>query len=210
MKNNIIDILKKIGAILTDDHFIYTSGKHGSIYINKDALYPHTGMSSKVGRIFAKKFKNFDIDVVAAPALGGIILSQWTAYYLSKLKKKEVLGVYTEKTQEGDQVFKRGYDKLIKGKNVLVVEDLTTTGGSVRKVVDKVKEVGGKVIAVCVMINRDPKKVTSKGVGAPFSSLGIFQAEAFEENKCPLCRKKIPINVKVGHGKKYLEKKGKI
>ena len=207
MKNNTIKILKKIGAILTDDHFVYTSGKHGSVYINKDVLYPHTAMSSKVGRTFAEKFKNFDIDVVAAPALGGIILSQWTAYHLSKLKKKEILGVYTEKTQEGDQVFKRGYDKLIKGKKVLVVEDLTTTGGSVRKVVNKVREAGGKVIAVCVMINRDPKKVTAKVVGAPFSSLGIFPAEAFEEDKCPLCRKKIPINMKVGHGKKYLEAK---
>ena len=129
MKSTIIDILKNVGAVLTDDHFVYTSGKHGSVYINKDALYPHTTETSQVGLIFAQKFKDRDIDVVAAPALGGIILSQWAAYHLSRLKGKEVLGVYTEKTPEKNQVFTRGYDRLVKGKNVLVIEDLTTTGG---------------------------------------------------------------------------------
>lgn len=203
----IIGILKRIGAVLTDDHFVYTSGKHGSVYINKDALYPHTTESSQVGRMFAEKFKDVDIDVVAAPALGGIILSQWTAYNLSKLKSKEVLGVYTEKTPEKNQVFTRGYDKLVKGKNVLVIEDLTTTGGSVRKVVDSVKAAGGHVVAVCVMVNRDPVLVTSGVVGGPFSALGVLKAEAFDEADCPLCKDNVPINTDVGHGKKYLEGK---
>ena len=152
-KNVILDILKRTKAIITADHFVLISGKHSSTYINKDAMYPHTEEASNVGKLFAKKFKKLDIDVVVAPALGGIILSQWTAYHLSKLKGKEVLGVYTEKTPDKNQVFTRGYDKLVKGKNVLVIEDLTTTGGSVRKVVDSVKAVGGNVVAVCVMVN---------------------------------------------------------
>lgn len=207
MKQNIIEILKKVGAIITDNHIVYTSGKHGSVYLNKDAVYPHTKETAKIGLMFAEKFKNKTIDVVAAPALGGIILSQWTAYYLSKLKKREVLGVYTEKTQDKDQIFTRGYDKLVKGKKVLIIEDLTTTGGSVKKVVDSVRQVGGKVVAVCVMVNRDPKSVNSKTIGAPFFSLGIFLAQAYEEKDCPLCKKNIPINTIVGHGKKYLENK---
>lgn len=207
MKTTIISLLKDVGAVLTDDHFIYTSGKHGSVYINKDALYPHTVETSKVGKMFAQKFKHMDIDVVAAPALGGIILSQWTAYHLSKLKGKEVLGVYTEKTPEKNQVFTRGYDRLIKGKNVLVIEDLTTTGASVRKVVDSVTAAGGKVVAVCVMVNRDPVGVTAEVVGGPFFALGVLKAEAFEEADCPLCRKKIHVNTSVGHGKKYLHEK---
>jgi len=120
------------------------------------------------------------------------------------LNDKEVLGVYTEKTPEKDQVFTRGYDKLVKGKNVLVIEDLTTTGGSVRKVVDSVKEAGGTVVAVCVMVNRDPKGVTNKSMGAPFSALGVLCAEAFEPTACPLCHKGVPINTSVGHGKQYL------
>ena len=208
--SKIIKILKKIGAVLTHDHFVYTSGKHGSVYINKDAVYPHTEETSEIGKLFAEKFKDEDIDVVAAPALGGIILSQWTAYHLSKLKGKKVLGVYTEKTPEKNQIFTRGYDKLVKGKNVLVIEDLTTTGGSVKKVVDSVRAVGGKVVAVCVMVNRDPVNVTSEMVGGPFSALGVLKASAFDESVCPLCKKNVPINTDVGHGRKYLEAKKKI
>ena len=86
MEGKIIKILKKIGAILTDDHFVYTSGTHGSVYINKDYLYPHPTETAKVGKMFAEMFKDKDIDVVAAPAVGGTILCTWTAYYLSKLK----------------------------------------------------------------------------------------------------------------------------
>jgi len=205
MTNDVITILKKVGAVLTDDHFVYTSGKHGSVYINKDAVYPHTQETSKIGQMFAEKFKDRDIDVVAAPALGGIILSQWTAYHLSKLKGKEILGVYTEKTPEKNQIFTRGYDFLVKGKNVLVIEDLTTTGGSVKKVVESVKAAGGYVVAVCVMVNRDPKNVTSNTVGAPFSSLGELLADAVDAKDCPLCRQGVPVNTIVGHGKKFME-----
>src|SRR3989344_2035567 len=105
MKKDVVSILKKVGAVITDSHFVYTSGKHGSAYINKDALYPHTKETSIIGKMFAEKFKDVEIDVVAAPALGGIIISQWTAYHLSKLKEKEVLGVYTEKTPDKNQIF---------------------------------------------------------------------------------------------------------
>ena len=205
--NNVVDILKKVGAVITDSHFVYTSGKHGSVYVNKDAVYPHTEETSRIGELFAEKFKDADIDIVAAPALGGIILSQWVAYHLSKLKGKEILGVYTEKTPDKQMIFTRGYDKLVKEKNVLVIEDLTTTGGSVKKVVDTVKAAGGNVVAVCVMVNRDPDHVNSELVGAPFSALGVLKASAFDEAVCPLCKENVPINTDVGHGKKYLEAK---
>ncbi len=205
--NDIVQILKDVGGVITDSHIVYTSGKHGSVYINKDALYPHTELSSKVGMMFAEKNKDLDIEVVCAPALGGIILSQWTAYHLSKLKSKEILGIYTEKDAEKNQVFTRGYNKLVKGKNVLVIEDLTTTGGSVLKVVNSVRTAGGKVIAVSVMVNRNPEQVNEQMMGAPFNALGIIKAEAFDEKDCPLCEKKVPINTSVGHGKKYMETK---
>lgn len=207
--DNVIDILKKVGAIITDDHFVYTSGKHGSVYINKDALYPHTEETSQVGMLFAKKAKDLDIDVVVGPMIGGIILSQWTAYHLSSLKSKEVLSVYTEKDEKSNQVFgRRGYDKVVKGKNVLVVEDLTTTGGSVAKVVETVKAAGGSVVSTIVMVNRDPKKINGDLIGSAFMALGELPAEAWDENKCPLCKKGVPINTIVGHGKKYLAAKG--
>ncbi|MCX6794289.1 MAG: phosphoribosyltransferase family protein [Candidatus Gottesmanbacteria bacterium] len=207
MKTDVISILKKVGAILTDDHFVYTSGKHGSVYINKDAVYPHTKETSAICKLIAQKFLNKRIEVVAAPALGGIILSQWTAHWLSRLTHREVLGVYTEKDAEKNQIFTRGYERLVKNKRVLVIEDLTTTGGSVRKVVDTVKASGGKVVAVAVMVNRDPLHVTAKIVGAPFWALGVLRAEAFDQKSCPLCKKGIPVNTTVGHGKKYVSEK---
>lgn len=204
---NVVDILKNIGAVITENHFVYTSGKHGSVYINKDALYPHTESTSEVGKLFAEKYDESNIEVVAGPALGGIILSQWAAYHLSLATGKDVLGVYTEKDSEKNQVFTRGYDKLVKGKRVLVVEDLTTTGGSIVKVVKSVKDAGGIVVAACVMVNRDPDHITTETVGAPFSALGVLKAEAFDETDCPLCKENVPINTDVGHGKKYLEAK---
>jgi len=208
MTNEVIEILKKVGAVITDDHFVYTSGKHGRVYINKDTVYPHTQLTSRIGELFAERYKDKSIDIVCGPALGGIVLSQWTAYHLTKKKGHEVLGIYTEKDPEGNQVFyKRGYDKLVPEKNVLVVEDLTTTGGSVLKVVHTVKEAGGTVAAVCVMVNRDPEKVNSETLGVPFDSLAVLKAEAWDEKDCPMCKEEKPVNIKIGHGKKYLEAK---
>src|SRR5258708_30036094 len=114
MNDEVIELLKKTGAIFTDSHFVGTSGRHMSLYINKDALYPHTKETSRIGELFAEQNKNLDIDVVAAPALGGIILSTWTAYHLSAIKNREILSVYTEKDAEKNQVFTRGYDNLVK------------------------------------------------------------------------------------------------
>lgn len=214
--SDVVSILKKVGGIITDSHFVYTSGKHGSVYINKDAIYPHTKETSQIGKLFAERFKRKAVDVVVAPAVGGTILSQWTAYHLSKLKGKEVLSAYTEKDKgtlasaaESEQVFRRGYDKLIKGKKILVIEDLTTTGLSVKKVVRTVKKAGGKVVGVAVMVNRNPKGVNAKFMGVPFTALAVLKAEAFDEKKCELCKKNVPINTAVGHGKKYLEIKKK-
>lgn len=207
MAKSVIDILKSVDAVMTDDHFVYTSGKHGEVYINKDALYPHTQMTAQIGKLFAEHCKDMDIDTVAAPALGGIILSQWTAYYLSEMKGKEVAGVYAEKMPDKTFAFTRGYDQYIKGKKVLVIEDLANTGGSVKKIADVVRAAGGNVVAVGVMVNRNPAEVNSNMMGAPFFALGELRAQAWDEADLPAEIAKRPINTKVGHGKKYLEAK---
>lgn len=212
-ETSIIRILRKVGAILTNDHFVYTSGNHGSVYINKDYLYPHIKETARVGKLIAEKIKNKSIDVVAAPAIGGTILGTWTAYHLSKLKKKEILSVYAEKAKgsnagasETDLIFKRGYDSFLKGKKVLVLEDLTNTGISVKKTVDSVRKAGGTVVAVCVMINRNPQLVNSDMMGAPFYSLGIFPASFSSPAECKLCKNHVPVNTKIGHGKEFISK----
>lgn len=207
MPNEALELLKQTNAVLTDDHFVGTSGRHMATYINKDALYPHTAAVSRMGELFAEKNRDLEIDIVAAPALGGIILSTWTAYHLSQRKGREILGIYTEKTPDKNQVFTRGYDQLVTGKNVLVIEDLTTTGGSVKKVVESVKAIGGNVVGVSVMVNKNPEEVTSEFVGAPLTWLAELKTETYEASECPLCKANIPINTTVGHGKKYLEEK---
>ncbi len=206
-EEDVLNIFRKTGGYITGSHIVYTSGKHGEVYLNKDAIYPHTEEISEICLSIAEKFKDKDIAVVAAPALGGIILSQWTAYHLSRLTKCDVLGVYTEKTPDKNQIFTRGYDKLVKGRKVLVVEDITTTGGSVKKVIDSVRNAGGDVTSVCVLVNRDPGNINSTTIGAPFYPLAEVKVQAWDEKDCPLCKKGVPINTTVGKGREYLAKR---
>ena len=207
--SKILNLLQSVQAIYTDDHFVYTSGKHGEVYINKDSLYPHTKVTSQVCKILAQKCSDLDIDTVVAPALGGIILSQWISYHLSKIKGKEIYGVYAEKDAVKTFIIGRGYDKFVKGKNVLVVEDLTNTGGSVKKAVDVVREYGGKVAGVCIMVNRSPKTVTSEMFNATLIVGDTLPAKAWDEKDCHLCKANVPINTQMGHGKKYVQSKNK-
>ncbi len=207
---SVIEILESVEAVLRDDHFVYTSGKHGSVYINKDALYPHVKQTAMVGKMMAEKCAHLEIDSIAAPALGGIILSQWVGHFLSEMKGKPIYSVYAEKDGKGGFVFARGYDQYIKDKKVLVLEDLTTTGGSVKKVVNVVEDYGGEVAGVCVMVNRNPDLVNQEMFDAPFFYLGELRAEAYDEEEMPEELKQRPINTKIGHGKKYLEQKGEL
>ncbi len=204
--NNIIEILKKVGAVLVNDHFVGTSGLHFDTYINKDFLYPHTKETLEVCKLLAEKYKDQDIEVVVGPALGGIILSQWTAHHLSRMYDKEVLAIYTEKSQDGGQIFTRGYENYVKDKRVLIVEDIVTTGNSVQKTIESVKKAEGNVLGLSVMINKNPQNINSNTFGVPFNALGEMEVKTYDEEKCPFCKKGIPVNTLVGHGKKYLEK----
>ena len=207
MQDEVIAILKKVGAVKTDSHFVGTSGRHMSIYVNKDALLTHPLETSRIGELFAEKNKDLPVDVVVSPAMGAIILGNWTAYHLSKMTSKEILSVYTEKDKEENQIFKRGYDALVKGKNVLLIEDTTATGLSVRRTVKPIEEAGGTIVQACVIVNRDTKNITSETVGAPLAWLAEIPAETYAEEECPLCASGVPIDTSVGHGKKFLESK---
>lgn len=202
-----MDILKQVGAVIAGSHFVGTSGKHFDTYINKDALYPHTKETSEVCRLMAEAVKDLDIDTIVGPVLGGVILSQWVAFHLSQIKGTEIFGVYAEKTPEGGMQFTRGYDKYVAGKKILVVEDLTQTGGSAKKTTDAVRSIGGQVAGVCVMVNKNTREVNSQYFNTPFFPLDILEVPMYEEGRCPLCDSGIPINTAVGHGKKYLEAK---
>ncbi len=205
--NNVLEILNSVGGIIINNHIIGTSGKHLDAYINKDALYPHTQETSSVCKLMAEAVKDLEIDAVVSPALGGIVLSKWVAFHLSEIKEKEILGIYAEKDTEKNMIFTRGYDKLMAGKNILVVEDVANTGGSAKKIVEAVKALGGKVVAVEIMVNRNPENVNEQFFGTPLYVLAEFKLSAYSEAECPMCQSGIPINTDVGHGKKYLENK---
>jgi len=206
-RQEILDALAKIQAVITDSHLVYTSGKHGSTYFNKDAIYPHTELTSDLCKEIAKHFANKGIEVVIAPAVGGIILSQWVAYHLTKITGREVLGVYAEKDGDGF-VIKRGYDKLSSGKKVLIVEDILTTGGSVKKVIDTARGIGANVMGLGVLCNRGGIKPEDVSNPPELFALVDVKFDAWDEADCPLCAKGISVNLDVGHGRKYVQAKG--
>ncbi len=206
VQSYVLDTLKRVGAI-KEGHFIGVSGRHLSVYIDKDKLLPHTEDISKICRLFAEKFRNEEIDVVVGPALGGIILSQYTANHLSELKGKEILSVFTEKTQDKRQVLTRGYDKLVRGKKVLLVEDTTTVGSSLKKVILSLKKAGAEIVAIGVMVNCNPEGVSSKTFNIPFHSLAEYPHKSYAEDEVPKWLAEKTINTEVGYGKAYVDKR---
>lgn len=207
-EQDVLRMLNTVGAVITDSHVVYTSGKHGSAYVNKDAVYPHTRETSILCRALAEQFADDGVGVVIAPAIGGVILSQWTAHHLSEFIGREVFGVYAEKTESGEAfVIKRGYDKLVVGRRVLVVEDVLTTGGSARKVIEAVRALGGNVAGLGVLCNRGG--ITLEDVANPPKLFALINVrlDAWDEVDCPLCAQNVPINTDVGKGIEYLAHK---
>jgi len=211
-QKNVLATLERYGAVITDSHIVYTSGKHGSAYINKDAVYPYPHIISHLCELIAEYFASYhvEVEIVVAPAVGGVILSNRIAEHLYSLTNFRVLGVYAEKSEDNETfIIKRGYDKLIPGRRVLVVEDVLT-GGSVKKVVEAVRNLGGEVVGVGAICNRGGVKPEDIGNVPKLFSLVNVNLDAWDEAECPLCKQGVPINTEVGRGREYLAKKGKI
>ncbi|KKW47879.1 hypothetical protein A3C21_03440 [Candidatus Kaiserbacteria bacterium RIFCSPHIGHO2_02_FULL_59_21] len=206
-ESEVLDLLQKVGAFRSG-HFVFTHGRHSDSYVNKDALYPYTRDTSLLCKAMAERFADKGIEVVAGPTMGAAILAQLVAYHLSELTGKEVYGVYADKDGQGGFVLRRGYDDIVKGKKTLVVEDLTTTGGSIKKVVEVARAAGGDVVGAIAIVNRGG--VTKEQVGDPpvFASLVELHLESWDESECELCKKGIPVNTDIGHGREFAAKKG--
>lgn len=205
----IMQMFREVGAIVTDSHFVYNSGRHSSVYINKDALYVHTRIISALCERMAQPYNPDEIDVVVGPVLGGIVLSQWVAHALNAQRDSgETLAVYAEKDGMGDEqrfAFHRGYDRYLPNKNILIVEDILTTGGSVRRVVNAVRQQGGNVVGVSALCNRG--NVQADAVGAvPIHTLIDIPLQTYSEEDCPFCQQRVPINTALGKGRAFLAK----
>jgi orotate phosphoribosyltransferase len=205
----IMQMFADVGAIISDSHFVYSSGRHSSVYINKDALYLHTQAIATLCQMMARPFNADQIDVVVGPVLGGIVLSQWVAHFLNANRSSgETLAIYAEKEEDGpDKKFllRRGYDKYIAGKNVLVVEDVLTTGGSARSVIELVRKHGGNVVGLSALCNRGGVQPQDVGDVA-IHTLITVTLETFTETACPFCQQHIPINIELGKGRAFLAK----
>lgn len=227
-EDQVLEILQKVGAFRTG-HFVLTSGLHGDSYVLKDAMYAYPREISQVCRETAERFADDNVEAVIGPAIGAAILSQWVAYHLAEIYGREVYSVFAEKDSSAKEVneekglprlmerlrlrfsgtgggfiIKRGYDKVIAGKRVLVVEDITTTGGSIRKVVEAARVAGAKIVGVTVIANRG--EVTKEMIGNPpkFISLVNLAMEQWPAGECELCQKNIPVNTDIGHGREFL------
>ncbi|EOD01303.1 orotate phosphoribosyltransferase [Caldisalinibacter kiritimatiensis] len=180
-REEILDIFKKTGVLLKG-HFLLTSGKHSAQYLQCAKLFQYPEYSEMVVEELVSKFENQDIDLVASPAIGGIILGYETA------KQLKVKNIFLER-EEGKMTLRRGFE-IKKGDKVLVVEDVVTTGGSVKEVIDLIKEKGGEVVGVGSIVNR------SKGVTKfeeELKSVIKFDIETYEPDNCPLCDENLPV-----------------
>jgi orotate phosphoribosyltransferase len=211
----ILQMFADVGAIISDSHFVYSSGRHSSVYINKDALYLHTETISWLCQLMAQPYDANQVDVVVGPVLGGIVLSQWFAHYLNATRSSgETLAVYAEKGADSAGLndkqffFSRGYDKYIAGKNILVVEDVLTTGGSARQVIELVRQHDGHVIGLSALCNRGNVKPEDVG-NVAIQALVKISLETYAAEACPFCQQQVPINTELGKGKAFLARREK-
>lgn len=206
-ESEIMEKLEEVGAVIRQTHVVYTSGRHGSAYFNKDAIYPHSELTELVTGSMAKCCAPWGVQTVVAPALGGIVLSQWVGHHLSHLLSKPVAAVYAEKEGDGFAL-RRGYDSYVKGKKVVILEDVVTTGGSLKKVLDCVNSAGGEVVGASVLCNRGNLQAGDLGV-PKLASLINLNFDTWEAADCPLCDKGVSVNRKVGKGLEFLKNQGK-
>lgn len=195
-KHWVAEIFENHGAILMG-HFELTSGRHTREYLDKAMIFPYVEECRDICWEIARNVgaHYIDVDAVVGPAYGGIILSHNVAHALAEDSDsgRMVLALFTEKDKQGKQVLKRGYKKLLAGKKVLIVDDILTTGGSIRQVIKEVEDAGGKVVAVAVICNRGG--LTSEDIGGyPFFSLWNTKVESWDPDEwCPLCEDNIPL-----------------
>ncbi len=177
-KEEILKIFKDTGVML-EGHFLLTSGRHSDKYMQCAKLFVDPEISEKFAKQLAGNFSG--IDIVAGPAVGGIILAYEVA------KQLGVHNVFFER-QDGKMTLRRGFE-IPKGAKVLVVEDVVTTGGSVKEVIEEIIDMGAEVEAVGSIVDRSNGNVD---FGVPFEAVLSMQVVSYEADDCPLCKQGMP------------------
>src|SRR5215813_10883609 len=181
MSQDVLGLFRKTGALL-DGHFILRSGLHSREYFQCALLLQDTGVAATVCGQLADKLRKFDCDTVISPALGGIIVGQEVGRSLGKRH------IFVEK-DEGKLVLRRGF-QISPNEKFVVVEDVVTRGGRVQETIDIVRNHGGIVSAVGVIVDRSGE--TKPDFGCPFVSLVEMNVATFPADKLPPDLAKIP------------------
>lgn len=179
-------LLQDAGALL-EGHFQLASGKHSPLYIEKFRLLERPPQTDALCRMIADWARSQSPELVAGPTTGGIIISYEVARHLG------LRSIFAEKNEGGSagRSFLRGFE-IRPGERVLVVDDVLTTGGSVRDVLDAVRRLGGEVIGVAVLVDRSAGKVD---FGVPLFACLRLDLPAYPPDACPLCDAGVPLKV---------------
>lgn len=176
------EIFEKSGAVLKG-HFQLTSGRHSPVYWEKFRVLQSPAYTEKLCGLICDHFRKEKIDVVAGPTTGGIILAFEVARQLG------VRGIFAEKTGDKVREFRRGF-AVSPGERVLIVDDILTTGGSVREVIDTVNKAKGEIIGIGVLLDRSEKAVD---FGFPLFSCYKEETVTYPPDDCPLCKAGVPL-----------------
>lgn len=187
-REKILEIFKSTGA-LQHGHFRLTSGLHSSEYFQCAKVLQYPQYNELLCGEIARHFFDWKVDLVVAPAIGGIMVGQEVA------RQIRVRGIFAER-EDKTMSLRRGFE-VKQGERVLVCEDVVTTGGSVQEVVDLVKAAGGVVVGVGSIVDRSRSPVN---FGSQLFSLLKMEVPVYEPDSCPLCKEGTPI-VKPGSRK---------
>lgn len=168
-------------------HFRLTSGLHSPEYLQCALVLQHPRHAEHFGRLMAAEFRRLeptlDTAVVVSPAIGGLIIGHEVARALG------ARFIFTERDASGKMVLRRGFS-VEPGETAVVVEDVVTTGGSSREVIEILKESGARVLAAGSIIDRSGGAVD---LGVPRGALKTLEVIAYTPEDCPLCRAGSPV-----------------
>lgn len=171
------DLFIKTGAIM-EGHFLLTSGLHSPMYVEKFQVLQHPKYTEQLCKALAEKFADQNVEVVVGPVTGGILLAHEVGKALG------TRAIFTER-ENGKMTFRRGFC-VEKGERVLIVEDIVTTGGSVKEVIEAVKAQGGIPIGVGMLVDRSNGKAYFDEV--PYQALLHLTVTTYPPEACPLCK----------------------
>ena len=173
----VINLFRATGALL-EGHFTYASGRHGRQFLQAARVLQHPDHTEQLCKAMADRFADDGIELVCGPATGGNILAYETARHLG------CRSVFTEKEDGGTMAVKRGL-RIEPGTRVLVVEDIITTGGSVKKTITHLRERGAEVVGVSVLIDRSAGEAA---FDTRFEPLAKLDMESWDPDGCVLCK----------------------